>query len=328
MKQIKLFIASIAFFASFSSIGQTARLQVIHNSADAAATEVDIYLNNTLLLDNFKFRTATPFIDAPAGVQFTIGVAPSTSTMSSQSIATFPVTLTAGETYVVVANGIVSPSGYSPAPAFTLDVYAMGRETATNSANTDVLVCHGSTDAPTVDVVESTAGIVVNDAAFGDFAGYLELPTADYVLNVQDMNNTVTVAAYQAPLSTLSLNGAALVVVASGFLNPATNSNGPAFGLWVALPSGGDLIALPTTSGLSLEKNSAASFKLYPNPTENVLNIQSEDLIGQSFNITDITGKTVVNGTLNGMNSVDVSFLEKGQYFIRISSETVSFLKK
>jgi biopolymer transport protein ExbD len=38
---------------------------------------------------------------------------------------------------------------------------------------------------------------------------------------------------------------AALVAVASGFLSPSNNSNGPAFGIWVALPSGGDLIPLP-----------------------------------------------------------------------------------
>jgi len=34
-------------------------------------------------------------------------------------------------------------------------------------------------------------------------------------------------------------------VVASGFLNPANNSNGSGFGLYVALPSGGNLVALP-----------------------------------------------------------------------------------
>jgi len=33
--------------------------------------------------------------------------------------------------------------------------------------------------------------------------------------------------------------------VASGFLNPSNNSNGPAFGLYVALPSGGELVGLP-----------------------------------------------------------------------------------
>jgi len=57
----------------------TARVQVIHNSADLAAASVDIYLNNTLLIDNFNFRTASPFIDAPAGEEITISVAPSTS---------------------------------------------------------------------------------------------------------------------------------------------------------------------------------------------------------------------------------------------------------
>ena len=51
-----------------------ARLQVIHNAADPIADEVDVYLNGTLALDNFAFRTATPFIDVPAGVEINIGL--------------------------------------------------------------------------------------------------------------------------------------------------------------------------------------------------------------------------------------------------------------
>ena len=39
----------------------TARVQVIHNSADLAAASVDIYLNNTLLIDNFNFRNRCIF---------------------------------------------------------------------------------------------------------------------------------------------------------------------------------------------------------------------------------------------------------------------------
>src|SRR5690606_29334051 len=50
---------------------------------------------------------------------------------------------------------------------------------------------------------------------------------------------------YAAPLQSLGLNGSAITVVASGFLNPAANQNGEAFGLWVALADGGDLIPLP-----------------------------------------------------------------------------------
>ena len=55
---------------------QLSRLQVIHNAADVAAENVDIYLNGTLLLNDFAFRTATPFIDAPANVDLNIGIAP------------------------------------------------------------------------------------------------------------------------------------------------------------------------------------------------------------------------------------------------------------
>jgi hypothetical protein len=224
-----------------------ARLQVIHNSADAAAAQVDVWLNDQLLIDNFAFRTASPFIDAPAGVDFDVVIQPSNSTDTTNALARFTYNLMDGETYVLVANGIVVPTGYNPATPFDIYVYAMGRESASNPANSDVLVFHGSTDAPTVDVVETGvgAGTIVDNLSYGNFAGYLELPTDDYVLAIRDETGTVTVAMYQAPLASLGLDGASMTVVASGFLDPAANNNGPAFGLFVALPTGGALVELP-----------------------------------------------------------------------------------
>ena len=66
MKKVLLtFGMSLSMIAAFS---QTARVQVIHNSADPAANVVDIYLNDDLLINDFKFRTASPFIDAPSGL--------------------------------------------------------------------------------------------------------------------------------------------------------------------------------------------------------------------------------------------------------------------
>jgi hypothetical protein len=242
-------ITGAGMLTGFQAAAQTARLQVIHNCADAAASQVDVWLNNTLLLDNFAFRSATPFIDAPAGVPFTVGIAPANSTSAAQSIFTQSFTLDNGGSYIVVASGIVSPSGYSPAPGFSLEVFAAAREAAAG-AGTDVLVLHGSTDAPTVDVWESAVvnGNLVDDLSYPEFAGYLSVPTLDFTLQVRTANNTAVVAAYSAPLATLGLEGAALTVLASGFLNPAANSNGPAFGLFVALPSGGNLIPLPAAA--------------------------------------------------------------------------------
>ncbi|HRE98572.1 MAG TPA: DUF4397 domain-containing protein [Flavobacteriales bacterium] len=257
-KKYLLLVAATAGLLSTGAFAQTARVQVIHNSADAAAATVDVYANGAMFIDDFEFRTAFGFADVPAGIPLTIDIAPGNSTSAAQSIASFPVTFTAGETYVVVANGIVSGTGYSPAPAFGLDVYTLGRESANVATNTDVLVMHGSTDAPTVDVVVPGVGPIVNDASYGDFAGYLEVAAADYTLNITDASGAVVVRSYQAPLSTLNLDGEALVVVASGFLNPANNSNGAAFGLWVALPSGGALVELPESNArLQVIHNSA-----------------------------------------------------------------------
>ena len=171
-------------------------------------------------------------------------------------------TLADGETYILVAEGIVSPSGYNPATPFDIAVYPTARENANMTDKTDVLVHHGSTDAPTVDVYETGvgAGMIVDNLMYADFAGYLELGVLDYVLEIRDETGTVTVASYDAPLATLGLDGAAISVVASGFLNPANNSNGPAFGLYVALATGGDLVMLPvheTNARVQVIHNSA-----------------------------------------------------------------------
>ncbi len=241
----------------------TARVQVIHNSADAAAETVDVWLNDQLLLDDFMFRTASPFIDAPAGVDFDIVIQPPNSTDTTNALARFTYNLMGGSKYVLVANGIVSPTGYDPATPFDIYVYDMGREMASDTMNTDVLVFHGSTDAPIVDVKEVAvgAGTIVDDLAYGNFDGYLELPTADYSLQIRNQAGNITVAQFGAPLATLGLEGQALAVVASGFLNPANNNNGPAFGLYAALPTGGDLVMLPpeeiSTARVQVLHNSA-----------------------------------------------------------------------
>ena len=147
-RTLSLSTALLAATFSFAQGGGTARVQVIHNCADAAASTVDVWLDNTLLLDDFSFRNASAFVDAPAGTSFTVGIAGPNSMMASEAIYTEDFTLTSGETYVIVASGIVSPTGYNPNPGFSLAVYSGARETAANGTNTDVLVYHGCTDAP------------------------------------------------------------------------------------------------------------------------------------------------------------------------------------
>lgn len=320
MKKLLLITLSLAAFGVANS--QTARVQVIHNSADAAAATVDIYLDTTLGLDDVDFRTASPFIDFPADVEVVIGVAPGDSTSSNDVIATFPVTLADGETYIVVADGIVSASGYNPPQPFGLQVYAMGREAATVGTNTDVLVHHGSTDAPVVDVVETGvgAGTIVDDIAYTEFQGYLELPTADYVLEVRGANGAIPgVAAYQAPLQTLGLDGVALVVLASGFLDPAQNSNGPAFGLWAALPAGGPLVELPSAP-LGIDDFDLTSFAVYPNPAASEIRISGINETGYTAMLIDMQGRTLATEyDISNETVFNIAQLATGMYTVIIS---------
>ncbi len=237
-----------------------ARVQVIHNSADPVAEFVDVYLDDVLLLEDFEFRTATPFVDVPADVPVSIDIAPAGSTSSADSVYNLTATLDESETYLVIATGVLDPSQFdesvnSPID-FRLEVYAGAREIASDPAETDLLVHHGSTDAPTVDVLETSVpvGIIVDDITFPEFQGYLELVPGDYEIDITNADGTVIVASYGVPLSTLNLDGAALTVLASGFLNPSVNQDGAAFGLWVSLASGGALVELPLLGGIPNEE--------------------------------------------------------------------------
>jgi hypothetical protein len=69
---------------------EIARLQVIHNSPSPT---VDIYAGDDLLLDDFAFRTATPFIFVPAGVEINLGVALDNSTFISRCISKYTRTI-------------------------------------------------------------------------------------------------------------------------------------------------------------------------------------------------------------------------------------------
>jgi len=218
-----------------------ARVQVIHNSADVLAGSVDVYINGALAIPDFAFRTATPFIDLPAGVTLNIGVAPGNSTTVNDTLANFPVILSADEKYVVIANGLLT-GGYLPNPDgrntdFTLFVKTMARETAVGS-DVDLFVLHGSTDAPTVDVKAREAGdlVLVNDAAYSDITPYFSVPAGNYTLDLYLSDGTTLVASFIAPLA--GLGGGSAAVFASGFLNPAGNQNGAAFGLFAALANG------------------------------------------------------------------------------------------
>jgi hypothetical protein len=219
---------------------QTAKLQVIHNAADPAAASVDVYANGAPLLDNFAFRTATPFVDVPAGVPVIVSIAPGSSMSVGEAIFADTVTLESGKSYIAIANGVLNPSAFAAngdpaAKPIAFDIYALaGRTQAENAMMVDVMAFHGATDAPKVDIVAGGSPVIPG-LSYGSASGYLSLPPAVYDLGVAPSGGNPIVT-FRADLTQAA--GASLTVVASGFLNPDANGGGPAFGLF-AIPAAG-----------------------------------------------------------------------------------------
>ncbi len=246
-----LFIDNIQF--TNQTVANEAYVQLIHNAADPLAEVVDVYVNGEMAFDNFAFRTASPFISLPAEEAFTVEVKGPESTPSDDALWSNEYTLESGERYILIAEGMVgNANDYTPYQEFGLDVLPAARQSSSDYEQVDVLVYHGSTDAPTVDIYETGvgAGLLIDDLSYGEFSSYLELPEANYQISVFDETGSNLVATYYAPLADFDLNSQAITVLASGFLNPEANSSGESFGLYAALPQGGELIMLAIMSDL------------------------------------------------------------------------------
>ena len=79
---------------------------------------------------------------------------------------------------------------------------------------------------------------------------------------------------------------------------------------------------------LGVEEYTAANgFKVYPNPTTDVLTVDIVDKA--TYSISNVMGQTVMSGNINGENQqINVSALPNGLYFIRVNSVTRKFIKQ
>lgn len=200
----------------------------IHNSGDQALDSTEIWINGALYADNFIYRSCTGFGEVISDDSVVVALCPVGSLNDSSAFysAVFP--FDASKDYVMVLDGIISTTGYITNAATEIQFFQ--RENAlvlTDSIGYNpLLFFHGVTDAPPIDIADEQNNIWVDNLGYGQYA-------QEYVYAAAE-NNTININfANGDPLLSLcgqfaNLFPGAFTVVASGFANPADNSNGPA----------------------------------------------------------------------------------------------------
>jgi len=250
-----------ALFASFFmwmlQAQDPARVQFIHNAADPAAETVDVYFvifgDTTLLplLDDFSFRTATPFLLIPSGIPIEMVIAPGSSSSAQEGVASFDLVLDPSEFYYLVANGVVD-TGFADNPdgidiAFNLFPIPEAREMGVDPSLVDLTVFHGSPDAPTVGL-DANSETLIPGFSYADFTGFFSVPPDAYQLDITWEDQALF--SFNADLSEAA--GKSAFILASGFVDPAANNNGASFVLLMVNPDGTVVILRPEIPGSSL----------------------------------------------------------------------------
>ncbi len=304
-----------------------ARVQIIQNSPDYSLESVDIYNGDQLLVEDLNFRAATSFLDLPAEIELFLYVGSSNKGVK-EAAGPFNISFNSNETYIVIASGLINGNSYAPNEPFGLKTYDMAREAAIAAGNTDILLFHGSTDAPYLSIWAEGMDNQLLVFGYGDFKGYLEMPDNDYVFEIRDFLGENVIAVFDAPLSTLGLGGKAISIVTSGFLTPENNNNGASFGLWLATADGGQLIELPLITSVQESDLTVGNIKMFPNPTKDVVFFRSKNLISQ-ISLIDMSGRVIYKGIVEDVHyQMAVDKFENGIYFVQIVTEEGTFMAK
>ncbi|MEL1242741.1 T9SS type A sorting domain-containing protein [Flavobacterium sp. DGU11] len=325
MKKITFLVAAAILLVSPNAFSQ-AKLQAVHNSPDAALTHIDIYMGDIRIIDDMGFREATPFLEIPAGIPLTFTIAPANSTSVADGF--YSMTETFNGTYVIVANGIHSTTGYSPAPPFGLRLFSGAFDSTYMPGYTGVLLSHGCTDSGNINVSETSIplGTFIYDMPYPVFtAGYHSMPVMNYVIEVTTTATNEVLGSYSVPLATMAMDNKAAIVLSSGFAHPENNSNGPAFGLFMVRTEGGSFIPLQSTMGR--EDYEATAINAYPNPASGIVTLElpsSATVIEGS--LYDLSGREVLR--ISGTDKMDVSGLSNGIFMLNATADGKSFTKK
>jgi hypothetical protein len=209
-------LLAVASTGSLGFIKQNPVVYALHGSPDAPA--VDIFVGDSLLVENIAFSELSDAVQVPPGT-YTLDFY-GTGTGPGTPVASFPTpALGAGNGYLAVAAGELAPEGADE--AFTLLPFV---ELFDPTEAARVRAIHASGDAPAVDIgtVDGGTGeidaVLFENLAFSESSddSGLEVPVAALTIGVAATGSTTPVATFDITTSA----GLQAFAVAAGALAP------------------------------------------------------------------------------------------------------------
>ncbi len=319
---------------------KTAMFQLIHNSPDTALDSVDVYVNGSLADTSFPFRTATPAIAEYAYATYDIGIADKHSTSVSDTFWHQVFTFKPDTFYIATMEGLRNPATYAANPngistAFNVLITTPAEYTASSGFNFDFFLVNGITDAGALYLTPQGGPTLCDSVLYDTQTNYVSLPGQSYPLSLIDSTpggGGTSIGTYFANF--LAFTGQSGVLLASGFLNPANNNNGPSAGLYMSPIAGGPFIPLFIYTSIStVDINN--DFSLYPNPASNTVFVHLQHPQDEitALRLCNLSGQTVNElrfaASADGQQNlaIDVSNINDGLYILQISSrgETANY---
>jgi uncharacterized repeat protein (TIGR01451 family) len=78
----------------------------------------------------------------------------------------------------------------------------------------------------------------------------------------------------------------------------------------------------------SIKEDDASLIKVVPNPAQQIIYILGKNNQNQTATIYDAVGKVVLRSAINNNQSIDISGLSKGIYFVEVAGQRVKFVKE
>lgn len=191
-------------------------------------------------------------------------------------------------------------------------------------AGTDVAICEGN------DVIFNGSGgsnyVWNNGVQNGVF--YTPTVSQEYIVIGQDANNcygTDTIYVELIPNTSASVTQNALDSY-TWPINNQTYTQSGSYSEVISNEAGCDsTITLNLTlSFTGIEENGTSNFTVYPNPTNNLLNVMMPSGTDQNYVVFDSRGRKVLEGKLAGTETqIDLKVLTYGAYMLKIGEEIV-----